>query len=85
MKTTVDEFRGLQPTAARDDDDPDSGKGSDRFQSIAGLEFKRNLPKIEDTDPDLDRYDFAFDSAISCHSFGSKKIRDIDRLYVYGQ
>eukprot|EP00973_Karenia_brevis_P079848 11080052-Karenia_brevis.AAC.1 len=43
------------------------------------------MPKIEDTDPDLDRYDLAFDSAIACHSFGSRKIRDIDKLYVYGQ
>eukprot|EP00973_Karenia_brevis_P034489 4756632-Karenia_brevis.AAC.1 len=86
MKTTVDEFRGMQRTAARDEeDDHDKGGGSDKFQAISGLDFKRNLPKIEDTDPDLDRYDLAFDSAIACHSFGSKKIRDIDKLHVYGQ
>eukprot|EP00973_Karenia_brevis_P042369 5864788-Karenia_brevis.AAC.1 len=66
MKTTVDEFRGMQRTAAKEeDDDPDKGGGSDNFQAIAGLDFKRNLPNIEDTDPDLDRYDLAFDSAIA--------------------
>eukprot|EP00973_Karenia_brevis_P084383 11711225-Karenia_brevis.AAC.1 len=57
MKTIIDEFRGLQRTAAKDDDDPDNGRGSDKFQAIAGLDFKGNLPKIEDTDPDLDRYE----------------------------
>eukprot|EP00973_Karenia_brevis_P019879 2726613-Karenia_brevis.AAC.1 len=61
----------MQRTAAKgDEDDPDKGGGADKFQAIAGLDFKRNLPRIEDTDPDLDRYDLAFDSAISCHSFG---------------
>eukprot|EP00973_Karenia_brevis_P067362 9369675-Karenia_brevis.AAC.1 len=75
----------MQRTAKDDDDDQDKGGSSDKFQTIAGLDFKRNLPKIEDTDPDLDRYTLAFDSAIACHSFGTRKIREIDKLHVYGQ
>eukprot|EP00973_Karenia_brevis_P051764 7190965-Karenia_brevis.AAC.1 len=66
MKTTADAFHGMQRTAEDDDDDQDKGRSSDKFQAISGLDFKRHLPKIEDTDPDLDRYDLAFDSAIAC-------------------
>jgi hypothetical protein len=47
------------------------------------LDFKREKPMIADADPDLDSHDLKFDSMIACYSVGTKKPRDIDKLYMY--
>ena len=56
---------------------------SEKLQAISGLDFKRPLPHIRDDDPDLDRYDFEFDCAIECYSYGGRPLRDIDKLWMY--
>ena len=36
---------------------------SDKLHALGGLDFKRKLPMIEDWDPDLNKYDAAFENA----------------------
>ena len=62
----------------------DDADANDRFQAIGIAAFKREPPKIRDEDPDLDRYDMAFDNQIARHAYGRNKPRDIDILHWYG-
>ena len=64
----------------KDDDDT----GNDKFQAITGLDYKREPPKIRDDDPDLDKLDLAFDTMVACYSVGRKKLREVDKLHMYG-
>ena len=57
---------------------------SEKLQAITSLEFKRPPPTIQDTDPDLDKYDMLFENAVTCYAFGGRKVRDVDKLYLYG-
>ena len=40
--------------------------------------LKDSWPKIDDTDPDLDRYDMEFDTAVKCANAGRKNLSDVD-------
>jgi hypothetical protein len=51
----------------------------------SGLDFKRRPPTIRDEDPDLDRYDRAFDNMVACYSFGTRKFREVDKLHMYSE
>ncbi len=49
-----------------------------------GLDFKKHLPVILDSDADNHRHDAALDDAMLCYSYGGETLRDIDRLLMYG-
>jgi hypothetical protein len=53
------------------------------IHSIAGLEFKQNLPVIKDTDTDLDRHIREYQSILDCHTIGKKGVRPYDMLTVF--
>ena len=57
---------------------------SERFQAITGLNIKRDLPTIQDRDPDLDRHNREFFECLAIYSHGGKKPRPIDTLFYYG-
>ncbi len=83
LEAVVDKFAELHKKKD-DDDDGEPVYRSDKVQAISGLEFKRDPPKIRDDDPDLDKYDLAFDNAVACYAFGGRTVRDIDKLHMYG-
>ena len=56
---------------------------TDKFQAVEGHGRKRQWPTIEDDDPDLDRYNRAFDGMVAVISSGSKRPRPIDILHWY--
>ena len=58
----------------------------DKPQSIhqANFDFKRPTPTIRDDDLNLDRYDRDFDIAIQCWEYGGRKMKEITKLYIYG-
>ena len=57
---------------------------TDKVQSIAYFDYKRPPPTIRDDDPNLDKYDRDFDIAVTCWEYGGKKIKDVTKLYIYG-
>ncbi len=56
----------------------------DRVQSICYFDYKRPPPTIKDDDPNLDKYDREFDIAIQCWEFNGRWMKDINKLYIYG-
>jgi hypothetical protein len=74
--------REKDDAAARDSDS--NVYRSEKLQAITSLEFKRSPPTIQDTDPDLNKYDMLFENCITCYAFGGRKIRDVDKLFMYG-
>ena len=81
MEKVVGTFAELQ--ALKEPDDPAIYR-SEKLQAITSLEFKRTPPTIRDDDPDLDRYDQEFDTAVACYAFGGRKVREVDKLHLYG-
>ena len=57
----------------------------DKTHAISGFQYKIDLPRIHDADPDLDRYNEAFDDAIACQFFGKRPPRDVELLHLYGK
>ena len=43
------------------------------------------IPKIKDSDPDMDKHDKAFDFLIECYSYGNKEWRGIDVFNMYSK
>ena len=85
MSRTMDNVttKFTEALAAQTKSDTDDN-ATEKFHAITGVDTKRSMPHIKDTDPDLDSYDRAFDSAVACMSFGSRKARPVDILYWYG-
>ncbi len=92
MTDMSDQFRGALEavvdkfTAMNKDGEPkEEGEvyRSEKLQAISGLDFKRPLPQISDSDPDLDKYDLEFDLAVECYSYGGRPLREIDKLWLY--
>ena len=65
------------------DEDGSNIYRSEKLQAVMGLDFKKSLPTIQDNDADMDKYDQEFDHAMVCYSYGGRKMRDIDRLFMY--
>ena len=91
-KSQMETFAGamdkiVQGLGSRDAADPDIGvvPRSEKLQAISGLDFKSNLPHISDSDPDMDRYDLEFETAVACYAFGGRAVREVDKLHLYGK
>ena len=58
----------------------DSRERHENVYSIAGLEFKQNLPVIKDSDTDLGRHIREYQSILDFHTIGKKGVRPYDML-----
>ena len=89
MVKTLQEIQRALQTTPRDSglldrlDEEDLRDRHENVHSIAGLEFKQNLPVIKDTDTDLDRHIREYQSILDCHTIGRKGVRPYDMLTVF--
>ena len=68
--------------------DGEEGDGvfrSEKLQAITALDVKQPLPVIRDDDAALDKHNRDFDDVLQCYEFGGKRLRNIDRLQLYGR
>ena len=61
----------------------DSSRETDKVNALARLEFRQQLPQLNDSDVDFDKHWMQFQSILDCHSFGRKGVRPMDVLLVY--
>ena len=76
---------GSAITKALDAVTEQSDKVKPKFKSSSSYEFNRKFPKIEDKDPDLERYNREFDKAVRLNEYGGLPVLPAEKLEAYGE
>ena len=63
----------------------DDNYAQDRINAVSMTEFRPVKPTIEDTDPDMDKYDREFWIMVACYGMGSRKPKPLEQLNMYGK
>ena len=57
----------------------DEKEFADKVNASAGIKFEQRMPRIKDSDMDLDRHLREFEAPLSMHAYGRRAVRPLDR------
>ena len=80
MAATLEKVSEIAAKNSSADDD----QAQDRINAVSMTQFRPAQPTIEDTDPDMDRYDREFGIMVACYGMGSRKPKPLEQLNMYG-